>query len=347
MKDIQALGAGVTERYSAGTAMAICGGSTRALPDLPAAAEPFSVRDYRGVIDYHPEELVIRARAGTPMLELIELLASEGQMLAFDPPVPDPASTLGGAVATGLSGSRRPYTGSVRDYVLGVGMILHDGEYLSFGGQVMKNVAGYDVSRLVCGSYGILGVIADVSLKVLPKPEREATVCFETSVDAAISLLVQRRQHVNAISAACYLQGQLYLRLSGSESALREELSELGGETLDNSFWPQFDIQKLEPLASAQEIWRLSTSPAEALHHSDCTIFDWGFAQRWLIDPEAHPRTGYQGKGHWTRVRGPASAGIDDVFEPLPPTTLALHQRIKSVFDPAGLFNPGRMYREL
>lgn len=322
----------------------ITGGGSR--PCRPANAvstgREVSMTDHTGIMEYHPEELVVRVRAGTRLTELIEQLTAEGQMLACDPPVHGDASTVGGLVASGLSGSRRPYAGAIRDAVLGTGVILQDGTYAEFGGQVMKNVAGYDVSRLVCGSWGILGPIADISLKVLPLPEAEESVMLALTAEEAKSLIAELIHRVSGLSASCYLGGRLALRFSGSESVVKEELDKIGGEPVDNDFWSRLDTQDLDAF-EAGDIWRLSTHTTE-VSDRDYAVCDWGFAQRWLIAPESDPRENYDGTGHWTRVRTADSAFDAETFHPLPAAQMQLMQRIKAAFDPHGIFNPGRMY---
>ncbi|MEM7260098.1 MAG: FAD-binding protein, partial [Pseudomonadota bacterium] len=224
----------VSDHYGRGQPIAIVGGGTRCfLGNAASASESLHEIDaagYAGVLDYHPAELTLRAKAGTRISELKDLVAAEGQMLAFDPPAYGDASTLGGVVASGMSGSRRPYAGAVRDFVLGTGLVLHTGEYLEFGGQVMKNVAGYDVSRLVCGSFGIFGVIADVSLKVLPRPETEQSMLLELAQPGAQKLVAEIGARMSCLSASAYFGDALRLRLSGTESAVKADREAIGGD---------------------------------------------------------------------------------------------------------------------
>lgn len=305
---------------------------------LPAGAEPFSLRDHEGIVDYHPEELVVRVRAGTPVAELKKALASEGQMLGFDPPDHAGRATIGGVISAGLSGSRRPFAGSARDFVLGVGLVLADGCYREFGGQVMKNVAGYDVSRLVCGAWGTLGLIADVSLKVLPAPEREASVSLAMDIDAARAHVNELRSGVSGLSACCYRDGTLNLRFSGTADVVGAVLAESGGDALDERFWDEVDTQAFV----AGELWRLSTDPAEPVDH-EFAWMDWCFGQRWLAGSGSDPRQDYRGAGHWTRWD---AEGDGEPFSQ-PQGLMALQRQIKQAFDPIGLFNPGRMYRDI
>ena len=317
----------------------IRGGSSRRFP-LPQIrdAQAVDMAGYQGIIDYYPEELVVRVRAGTRLKELLALLDEQGQMLASEPPVHGESSTVGGMVAAGLSGSRRPYGAAIKDLMLGVGLILNDGTYAEFGGQVMKNVAGYDVSRLVCGSFGSLGPIADVSLKVVPKPECEMTTLLEVDGESAQVLTRDLRRQGAGLSASCYLQGKLLLRYSGSEGRVSGAIQEIGGDVVADEPWGKLDSQDLAAFTGA-EVWRLSTDPAEPLA-ADVAVADWGFGQRWLVDPSYDPRQGYEGAGYWTRVRGSKGKDIP-VFQPLPELQGNLVARLKQAFDPDGRFNPG------
>ncbi|MDA0977922.1 MAG: glycolate oxidase subunit GlcE [Proteobacteria bacterium] len=328
---------------SAGQVLQIRGGGSKDFLGHAAGAdsEVLDTRCWQGVIEYHPDELVLRARAGTSLEEILALLAEHRQMLPFEPPQ-YPGATLGGVVATGLSGSRRPYAGAVRDHVLGVGLILHDGTYAEFGGQVMKNVAGYDVSRLVCGSYGMLGVIADVSLKVLPAPAAEQSCSLEMDETAARDQVYQLTRKVSPLSASCYLQGRLHLRLSGSDQVVQDVLQQLGGQPLDPGFWRALDCHELPYFTDADEIWRYSTDAEEQLDGLAAGIQDWGFAQRWFtgVRPD---QPGAQ--GHWYCWKTNRD-GVER-FPPLPDGVMNLQQRLKKVFDPQGIFNPGRMYPAL
>lgn len=332
-----------------GQKLRIVGGETRAFlgEALVGDYEDLSLASHEGVLSYYPAELVVRAKSGTRVADIVQLLADKGQMLAFEPPVHGESSTIGGLVATGLSGARRPYGGAVRDAILGVGLILQDGTWAEFGGQVMKNVAGYDVSRLVCGSHGILGPVTDVSLKVLPAPEVEQSISLEMQLASAQALCASLSQKVSGLSASCFLEDVLYLRFSGSEFLVRESLAKLGGEALDPLFWTQVSNQSLPVFEHAKDIWRLSVRPDEKTGDYAFGMMDWGFAQRWLFDPESDPRKGYQGAGHWTRFCCRTSDFEAPVFQPLPTAQLSITKGLKAAFDRQGIFNPGRMYSEL
>lgn len=301
--------------------------------------------EHRGVIDYAPEELVLRVRAGTRLSEINQLLDENQQVLAFEPPDFAGASTIGGVVASGLSGPRRPYAGSVRDFVLGVRLITGSGEILEFGGQVMKNVAGYDVSRLIAGSMGTLGVILDVSLKVLPAPELETTRALAVARQDFRSRLWSIQGKV-PISAAAHRAGYLQIRLSGSEAAVRAAERKVGGDEVDNASWDE--LNRLECFGTASDLWRISVAPASGLFLEEANVIDWGGGLRWLADPGFDPREALAGEdGHATLMKysdGFLSTGVD-IFQPLAEPVLGIQQRLKNQFDPAGVFNPGRLYR--
>ena len=303
--------------------------------------------EHQGIIDYTPEELVIRVRAGTLLTEINQLLADNNQLLAFEPPDFESNSTIGGVIATGLSGPRRPYAGSARDYVLGVKLITGEGDALEFGGQVMKNVAGYDVSRLVTGSMGTLGVILDVSLKVLPAPELETTRVIAVTRREFQSRLRSLQGNL-PVSAAAHQDGYLHIRLSGSETAVNAAKQKIGGEETDNSIWER--LNTLECFAEAKNLWRVSVAPASNLFLEDAAVIDWGGGIRWLTDPEFYPRDAMTNEdGHATLMKhehGQLPSGID-IFQPLSGTLLGINRRLKTRFDPAGVFNPGRVYRDI
>lgn len=271
-------------------------------------------------------------------------------MLAFEPPRFGPTATLGGTIACGLSGPRRPYAGAVRDFVLGVNCINGSGELLRLGGKVMKNVAGYDLSRTLTGSLGTLAVLLDIHLKVLPKPQREITIYQQCPADEAIKRCNRWAGQALPLSGACHHDEQLLIRLSGSERSIAAAARTLGGEQRDegDSFWQQLREQQLAFFTSASTLWRLSVpaaSPPLAL--AGAWLLDWGGAQRWLASdlPAQEIRAAAAAAGgHATLFRG--GDRDSDIFHPLPPALLALHQRIKQTFDPEGILNPGRMYRE-
>ncbi|SFD92147.1 glycolate oxidase subunit GlcE [Nitrosomonas sp. Nm166] len=308
---------------------------------------------YNGIIDYEPTELVITARAGTCLADLEAALDQHGQMLAFEPPHFGAAATLGGCVAAGLSGPRRAAAGSVRDFVLGVRLLDGKGEDLHFGGQVMKNVAGYDVSRLMVGSMGTLGVLLEVSLKVLPKPVAEITLCMEMNEAMAIEKMNQWAGKPLPISATCYTGGELFLRLSGAESAVRAAQLKLGGEELGEggAFWQSVREQTHDFFQSGKPLWRLSIkSTTPGLPLSGLQLIEWSGSLRWLIgnagiNAKTIRTTAKDAGGHATLFRNHES--YIPVFHPLDPGMMKIHRALKEKFDPSGIFNPGRLYPEI
>ena len=349
----EALLAAVADARAAGEPVEIRGGGTKRFYGEPASGTPLDVGGHRGVISYEPSELVLTARAGTPLAEIEGLLAAHGQMLAFEPPLFDAGATLGGCVACGLSGPRRPYAGAVRDFVLGVRLVDGRAEVGRYGGEVMKNVAGYDVSRLVTGALGTLGLLLDVSLKVLPAPEHEATCAVELDAARAIERFNELAGRPLPLSAAAWEDGRARLRLSGSAAGVRAALAELGGDELEaqeaTTYWSDLREQRVPFFARPGTLWRLSVRPAAPpLPVAGDWLIDWGGGQRWLrssASAEEIRAAAAAAGGHATVFREPA-AGVP-VFHPLPDALLALHRRVKAALDPAGLFNPGRLYAGL
>lgn len=339
------------------TPLRIRAGGTKDFYGNSAQGEILDPCSIVGIVDYEPTELVVTVRAGTKLSELEQLLLENGQMLAFEPPHFGSAATVGGCVAAGLSGPRRvsfgPTYGSVRDFVLGARLIDGRGELLSFGGTVMKNVAGYDVSRLLAGSMGILGLIVDVSLKVLPRPITHHTMTFAMSAETAIDKLNEWAGQPLPLSASAWHDGVLYLRVAGATAAVSAARRQLGGDDLANSradaFWQSIREQTHPFFAGDLPLWRVAVpSTASALPIQSPQLIEWGGALRWLrTDQPARQirdiatNTG----GHATLFRGgDRSAGV---FTPLTSTLAAVHRRLKTQFDPAGIFNPGRLYPDL
>lgn len=339
---------------AAGKPLRLRGGGTKDWYGQQLAGEVLDTRAYAGIIDYEPTELVITARCGTPLAEIEAALAARNQMLAFEPPHFGPGATVGGVVACALSGPRRASAGAVRDFVLGAVLMDGHGERLAFGGQVMKNVAGYDVSRLLAGSLGTLGLILEVSLKVLPLPLREATLRLDCAEIAALRLLNEWAGKPLPISASCWHDGVLSVRLSGAEAAVSAALQSLGGAVLapDDAaaFWQSLREQTHAFFAGAGSLWRLSLPPhASAMILKGRQLIEWGGAQRWLkLDGDADAAGSARIRqavaaagGHATLFRGGDKAV--GVFHPLAPAIATIHQRLRQAFDPAGIFNPHRM----
>jgi glycolate oxidase FAD binding subunit len=309
------------------------------------------VTPYCGIVSYEPTELVLTARAGTPLAELEAALAEKRQMLPFEPPHFGAGATLGGCIASGLSGPRRAYAGSARDYVLGVRMIDGKGEDLRFGGQVMKNVAGYDVSRLMTGSLGTLGLLLEVSLKVLPVPAEELTLRLSMTEAEALDRMNRWAAQPLSLSATCYHDGVLTVRLSGASAAVNSVRQKLGGEIVAEAdlFWRSVREQQHDFFQSAKTLWRLSLpSAAPEISVPGRQLLEWGGALRWLASdatPATIRKAAADTGGQATLFR--SSQPMDEPFHPLTAPLLAVQQRLKKSFDPYAIFNPGRMYQEL
>jgi len=333
--------------HDSDTPLCICGGSSKSFYGRTASGEMLSIGAHQGVINYEPTELVITARAGTPLSVIEEVLQTENQMLAFEPPHYGEGATLGGTIACNLSGPRRAYAGAARDFVLGCKVINGKGEILSFGGEVMKNVAGYDVSRLMCGAMGTLGVLLEVSLKVLPRPEAEATLVLQGTEQAAQRQMHDWSRYPLPISATCYDGDSLFVRLCGAEAAIKAAGKIIGGDPLpaEKSLWQKIREQQHAFFRSKRPLWRLSlASDTPLLGVEGKWLYEWGGALRWLVSeaPAEDIRAAAQAAGgHATLYRG---NDVDEVFQPLSSSLMAIHRKLKQAFDPKGILNPGRMY---
>jgi glycolate oxidase FAD binding subunit len=344
----EALAEAVRAASGEGRALRIVGGDTKAFYGRAVEGETLKVSGHRGVTSYEPSELVITARAGTPIAKIEALLAEHGQMLAFEPPVFGSASTLGGVAAAGLAGPARPFAGAVRDFVLGVTVLDGAGRALRLGGTVFKNVAGFDGFRLMAGALGCLGVLLDVSLRVAPRPRAQVSLSFEEDWPTARRRILALMRQPLPLSGACHDGERLFLRLSGAEGAVAAAAKGLGGEATPMGFWQDVRHMTL-PLLSAPRLWRLSLPSAAAPVDLEGRWFrDWGGALMWL-ESEAPAddirAAAASAGGHATLFRGATPS--EAVFAPLAAPLLAPHRRLKAAFDPAGVFNPGRMYQEL
>jgi glycolate oxidase FAD binding subunit len=336
-----------------GTPLCLVGGGTKDFYGQDLVGERFETGAYTGIVDYDPTEMVITACCGTRLAEVERTLSGAEQMLGFEPPRFGEAATLGGCIAAGLSGPRRPYAGAVRDLVLGVRMLDGRGEDLAFGGRVMKNVAGFDVSRLVTGSLGTLGIVLEVSLKCLPQPKTEATLVLELAADHAIRRMNEWGGQPLPLTATCYCDGKLYVRLSGAESAVLAASRQIGGSPLcePDAFWSSLRDQRHEFFTGGSApLWRLSvrsTTPYTDL--GGAQLIEWGGALRWLRtgDAAAPARLrawARQHGGHATLFRGGDKSA--SVFQRLDGPVLAIHRALKATFDPAGIFNQRRMFAD-
>ncbi|SAK76991.1 glycolate oxidase subunit GlcE [Caballeronia ptereochthonis] len=325
----------------------IRGGDSKAFLGRLVEGEAIDTRSHRGVVSYDPSELVITARAGTPLAELNALLDEAGQMLPCEPPACGESATIGGVVATGLSGPRRPWAGSVRDFLLGCRIVTGEGKHLRFGGQVMKNVAGYDVSRLMSGSFGCLGLLTEVSLKVLPKPRETMSVTLELEASEAMRELSSWRRAALPVSAACHIDGRLHVRLEGGTGSVHAASDRIGGEHLEETFWAELRERRLAFFDDERPLWRLSLpNSAPLVDLPGAVMLDWAGAQRWLkSDASAATIRGIASAagGHATCFTPNVTA---DPFHPLAAPLMRFHQQLKQRLDPHGVFNPGRMYAD-
>lgn len=354
----------VREATQARCAVQIVGHGTKSFYGNAQEAAVLSTEELRGITAYEPSELVVSVRAGTPLHELEAALAEHGQWLAFEPPrlgrSADRCGTVGGMVASGLSGPGRAQAGAVRDFVLGCTVVNGRAQVLHFGGQVMKNVAGYDVSRLMAGSLGILGVISEVSLKVLPQPVATATLRQTASQAEALERVNAWGGQPWPISATAWWDETLVVRLSGARAAVQDACERLGGEVVDadlaRDFWQglrdhhdEYFVATHARVQQGERLWRLSVpSTCPPLDLPGDTLIEWGGAQRWLctdapvqIVREAARSAG----GHACVFRG--ATPVDGVFAPLPAALHTVHCQLKAAFDPEGIFNPGRLYPDL
>ena len=335
------------------TPVSISAGHSKDFYGRVIEGDDFSVAGHTGIVDYDFRELVITARAGTRLQDIQQALAENNQMLPFEPPVFSEQSTLGGTVACGFSGPRRPYAGSARDFVLGTRILNGKAELLSFGGQVMKNVAGYDLSRVMTGSLGTLGVLLQVSLKVLPRPETEITVVQQRSVDEAIRYCSELGTQNIPLSASVIHDGSLYLRFSGFGKSVEQVIEQVGGDVHDgaDSFWNNIKNQQHDFFATDKTLWRLSVPQATPeLGLDGTTLYEWGGAQRWFVaSDDVKPEQVYEATslagGHACQFKNGNRQG--EIFQPLPAALKKMHIQLKNSLDPSAVFNPGRMYGDL
>nr|WP_202916055.1 glycolate oxidase subunit GlcE [Pseudomonas putida] len=338
----------VNQALASNTPLRIQGGGSKVFLGRQVEGTPLDTRAHRGIVTYDPTELVISVRAGTPLAELESALDEANQMLPCEPPHLGEGSTVGGMIAAGLSGPRRPWSGSVRDFVLGTRVITGLGKHLRFGGEVMKNVAGYDLSRLMAGSFGCLGVLTEVSLKVLPKPRLCRNLRVEMPLDRALLKLAEWGQQPVPITAASHDGQVLHLRLEGGEGSVNAACDRIGGQELEAGYWQDLREQRLDFFSDARPLWRLSLPTDTAvLALPGEQLIDWAGAQRWLkSDAEAETIRAIVSEvgGHATCLTAGATASP---FQPLGQPLLRYHRQLKAALDPQGIFNPSRMYSEV
>jgi glycolate oxidase FAD binding subunit len=345
---VEALSAQVREAARRKTTLKIRGAGSKSFLGRRTAGRTLDLSALRGIVDYQPTELVITARAGALISDVEGLLAANGQMLAFEPPDFGKGGTVGGMIACGLAGPRRPFAGAVRDGVLGVTLLDGRGEVLRFGGRVFKNVAGFDAFRLMVGAMGTLGAILDVSLRVAPRPRMERSLAFEEPWADSQARLAGLLQKPLPLSGAFHDGKVLRLRLSGTERAVEHAAAEIGGETGDLAIWTELRHHRL-PIFTAHRLWRLSTPRAADFPElPGSQLIDWAGAQRWLAtnvpSKEVREATRAVG-GHATLFHSDAES--EEIFERPPEPIFQLHRRVKAALDPAGVFNRGRLWEGL
>jgi glycolate oxidase FAD binding subunit len=345
----------VLDAFESGRPLKISGGNTKAWYGRQTEGDALSLAEHTGIINYQPTELTIKVKAGTKLTDIARALDEHGQRLPFDPPYFGDEATIGGTVACNFSGPRRPYAGSARDFVLGCTIVNGQGEILSFGGEVMKNVAGFDVSRLMAGSLGGLGVLLDVSLKVLPHRLAEQTVVIESSAEDSIQLMNRWACTPLPITAMCADSRQVYFRLCGTASSVLRSQRDIGGTIFEDGFhfWKDLREHQSAYFESDEPLYRLSVPPAAKFEPMlgsaiEDWFLGWGGAQRWLKSDLPFSQVQAMAKkmgGSASLFRGGDRNG--EVFAPLPAPLFALHQTLKSKFDPKCILNPGRMYKGL
>ena len=336
----------VTQALASGTALAIRGGGSKSFYGQSVEGEPLELGLHTGIIDYDPAELVITLRAGCKLADVEALLAENNQMLGFEPLQLNESSTIGGVVASALAGPRRAWAGRVREFILGAKILSGRGEIMNFGGRVIKNVAGFDVSRLMVGALGTLCVILEVSLRLIPCFETEQTLVFEHS---------SSKEHINwvnalsskplPLSASLWYGGCSSIRLSGSHQGVDSAVQQLGGDKEQN-IWPDLRQQKHKFFSAEGFILRLSLpQTCEQFLSDEIELIEWGGALRWMSgdsDLQSLRQKIEKLNGSLCVYRG---AGVDtEIFQPLSKPMMRLHRSLKSSFDPAGILNPGRLY---
>jgi len=341
------IAARVQAGFETGSPIDIAGAGTKSFLGRPSpAATTLDVTGHRGIIEYDPAELILVARAGTPLQELQDTLDSRQQMLGFEPPFSAQGATLGGAVAAGLAGPRRAYSGAVRDFILGASFVNGKGEIITSGGKVMKNVAGFDLFRPMAGAMGTLGVLLKAALRIVPRPEAEETLLHEENDEtAALEKMNRWALQTQAISAAAWDGSNIRIRLSGSPAGIAHGRAQIGGEILTESgYWNDLNNFRLEFFKQQGRLWRIALAPMSGpIGINSPQLIDWGGAQRWLMSDEPADDI----RARVARLGGHASCYSDDpavpTFQPLQGDLLALNQRLKAALDPAGILNPGRL----
>ena len=350
----------VANAFNDKTALRISSGNSKSFYGNHIDAQEINLLEHNGIIEYQPSELVVTVRSGTLLSELEAELKANNQMLAFEPPQHSKNSTIGGIIACGLSGPRRVACGSARDFVLGTTIINGKAEKLRFGGQVMKNVAGYDASRLMVGAQGTLGLLLDISLKVLPISETETSVKLSIDLQTAIKNIHQWLMSGLPLSASCYYQNTLYIRLSSTPSAVKQAINTINktqcSEQINNTFWLDLKNQKHDffsqnTITGAEKLWRCSHQyTTEFYQQNEQQLIEWNGALRWIKSDKNLHTVAAQYNGHatlYSQDNGKEEQANESIFQPLSPASLKIHQRLKQAFDPENILNAGRLYTDL
>jgi len=338
----------VVDARGNGKTLDIVGRASKTSMGREPKGDKISLAKHSGIVSYQPVELVMTVRAGTALIEIEETLQENGQMMSFEPPDFGGQASIGGTLACNLSGPARPWSGSIRDMVLGLKLINGKGEHLNFGGQVMKNVAGYDVSRLQAGAMGTLGIITEISFKVMPRLDTSITLVKEMDAQEAIETMNQLSGTPVPLMGACWLDNRLYLRLSGTKRAVEGAQDSIPGKILEDSstFWADLREQQLDFFSGDSPLWRFSIkSNARHFCPEGKWLLDWGGAQRWLrgdFEKATFERQAAKSRGQVSLYRGGDRSS--EVFHSQSKGLKTLHQRLKYSMDPAGVFNPGRLY---
>ncbi len=327
----------------------IIGGNSKAFYGENIEAKALPVGHHSGIVKCDPQESFLTAKGGTPLCEIERVLSEKQQMIPFEPPGFGATATLGGCLATGLSGPARATFGAVRDATLGVQIINGRGEVLRFGGNVMKNVAGYDFSRLMCGACGTLGIILEATIRLRPKLEKECTICLDLNATQAIDKISTWTNAGFPITASFHCDEQLFLRLSGHRDSVAVARRKIGGNEISDGprFWSEIREHRHPFFKQAKTLWRLSLAPhSPTLGLSGRGAFEWGGALRWLATdiPAQQVRMVVEKHGgHACLFRSTKQSAVP-VFHPIAPGLLNLHKRIKHAFDPLSILNPGKLY---
>ncbi len=343
----------VADTFKQKTPLVIAGGHSKTFYGNRVDGEVISTAGHTGIIEYQPSELVVTVRSGTLLSELEAELKDNKQMLAFEPPQHSENTTIGGVVACGMSGPRRVACGAARDFVLGATIINGKAEKLRFGGQVMKNVAGYDASRLMVGAQGTLGILLDISIKVLPLNESEISLKLNIELNDTSKQIQQWIKQGLPVTASCFLKDTLYIRLGSTHSAVKQSHSiikrDFATQEIDNDFWLQIKNQNHDFFTETNNLWRCSHQATTAFYENEeQQLLEWNGALRWIhSNNNLHPIAEKHGGYAQRHPLADNNKSTTDIFHPLQPGLLKIHQRLKQAFDPENILNPGRLYADL